>query len=89
MKIVYVYGVQHDFKHFFIFLLCYMACEILVPLPGMDTASPVLEAWSPNPWATREVPTMWCFDTHMYCEIFTTSKLTYPSPHIVTVLGGG
>ena len=50
MKIAYVYGVQHDFKHFFIFLLCYMACEILVPLPGMDSASPVLEAYlTPGP----------------------------------------
>ena len=56
MKIVYVYGVQHAFKHFFMFWLCCTACEILVPLPGMD-AAPVLEAWSPNPWTTRDVPT--------------------------------
>ena len=51
MKIVYVYGVQHDFKHFFMFWLCCMACEILVPLPGMDAAPPCCKrgALTPGP----------------------------------------
>ena len=29
---------------------------ILVPRPGVEPGSPVVEAWSPNHWTTREFP---------------------------------
>ena len=32
-----------------------VACGILVPRPGIETAPPALEAWSLNHWTTREV----------------------------------
>ena len=42
------------------FFVCFwphhVACGILVPRPGIKSASLHLEAWSLNPWATREVP---------------------------------
>ena len=33
-----------------------MACGILVPRPGIEPATPALEARSPNLWTAREVP---------------------------------
>ena len=39
-----------------VFQLCHAARGILVPQPGTEPVSPALEAWSPNPWITREVP---------------------------------
>ena len=36
-------------------LSCPMAYGILVPQPGIELASPALEAWSLNHWTTREV----------------------------------
>ena len=33
-----------------------VACEILVPQPGIELAPPALEAQSLNGWTTREVP---------------------------------
>ena len=41
--------------HNFYFFPCYMACGILVPLPGMEPVSPALEAWSLIHWTAREV----------------------------------
>ena len=41
---------------FFSFCLCHVACGILVPQPGIEPVPAALEAWSPNHWATREVP---------------------------------
>ena len=40
--------------HFFFFY--HMACAILVPWPGIEPASPALEAQCLNHWTTREVP---------------------------------
>ena len=34
-----------------------MACGILVPRPGIEPGHPAVEAWSPNHWTAREVPT--------------------------------
>ena len=33
-----------------------VACEILVPRPGIKPLSPAVEAWSPNHWTTTEFP---------------------------------
>ena len=33
-----------------------MACGILVPSPGMEPASPAVDVWSVNHWASREIP---------------------------------
>ena len=40
----------------FIFWPCCVACGILVPRPGIEPASPALEAQSLNPLTAREVP---------------------------------
>ena len=39
----------------FFWLRCW-TCGSLVPRPGIELMSPVLEAWSPKRWTTREVP---------------------------------
>ena len=31
------------------------ACETFVPWPEMEPMFPALEAWSLNPWVTREI----------------------------------
>ena len=36
--------------------LCYTACGILVPQPGMNHAPLVVEVQSPNHWTAWEVP---------------------------------
>ena len=41
---------------FFIFWSHHAACGILVPRPGIEPASPALEAQSLNQWTTREDP---------------------------------
>ena len=33
-----------------------MACEILVPPPGIESVPPAVEARSLNHWTTREIP---------------------------------
>ena len=40
----------------FFFWPCRTACGILVPQPGIEPASPALEAQSLDHWTTREVP---------------------------------
>ena len=44
------------FFFFFFFWPCHVACRILVPGPGFEPTPPALGVWSPNHWATREVP---------------------------------
>ena len=44
------------FVCFVLFWLCYAACRILVPRPGIEPVSPAVEAQSLNHWTTREVP---------------------------------
>ena len=39
-----------------------MACGILVPQPGIKPMAPAMEAWSPDHWATREVPSLDSFE---------------------------
>lgn len=34
----------------------YRACEIIVPLPGIEPGAPTFEGLSPNYWMIREVP---------------------------------
>ena len=36
-----------------------MQCSISVPQPGIKSMPPAVEAWSPNHWTAREVPTSW------------------------------
>ena len=36
-----------------------MACGILVPQPGIESAPPPLEAQSPNHWIIRGSPNHW------------------------------
>ena len=40
---------------FIFFWPCPMACGILVPQPGIEHMSPVVEAQRPNSWITTEV----------------------------------
>ena len=40
---------------FLFFLKELAACGILIPQPGIGTASPAAETWSLKPWITREV----------------------------------
>ena len=42
---------------FFFFLPHREACGFLLPCPGIKPMSPAVEAWSPNHWTAREVPT--------------------------------
>ena len=42
-------------KFLILFWSCHVACEILVPQPGMKLMSAALEAWSPNHWSFREI----------------------------------
>ena len=46
--------------HFILFHFFGRACGILVPWPGIEPASPALEAWSLNHWTAREVPVLSC-----------------------------
>lgn len=36
----------------------HVACGFLVPQPVIETVLPVVEVWSPNRWAAREVPVL-------------------------------
>ena len=40
----------------FFFWSCHVACEILVPQPGIKPVPPAVKARSPNHWTTREFP---------------------------------
>ena len=42
---------------FFFFWPHHAACGILVPRPGIEPRPPTVEAWSPNHWTARELPT--------------------------------
>ena len=43
------------------FWLCHTACKILAPQPGIEPVLPAVEAWSPNHWKAREIPSKWYF----------------------------
>ena len=45
--------------HNFFFWPCHVACDILVPWPGIKPTSPALEAQCLNHWITREVLWSW------------------------------
>ena len=47
-------------KGTFLGRLGHMASGILAPRPGIELASPELEAWSLNHWTAREVPRNAC-----------------------------
>ena len=42
-----------------------MALESLVPQPGIQHASPALEAWSLHHWTAREIPST-IFEKHSF-----------------------
>ena len=48
--------------YLFIYWLCRVAYEILVPRPGIEPRSQQLRAWSPNHWTAREFPTQPIFE---------------------------
>ena len=50
-------------------------CGILVPRLGIESASPVLEAWSLNHWPTREVPNSSIYFTFIFPESNTSRKI--------------
>ena len=43
-----------------------MACEILVPQPGIEPTLPVLKGQSLNPWTTKEVSDFLFFMCNFY-----------------------
>ena len=47
---------------------CHMACRILVPQPGSESAPLALEAWSVSHWTIRKVPPLlsYCFSFRKY-----------------------
>ena len=47
--------VRQDWTHIYLFWPRCMACEVLVPWPGIEPEPPALKAWSLNPWIAREV----------------------------------
>ena len=49
-------ALNKKYVHFFFTSVCHMACGILVLQPGVKPMPPAVEAWSFNPWTTREVP---------------------------------
>lgn len=42
----------------FFFWPCYMACNILVPQPGIELVPPAVELQNTNHWTAREVPNL-------------------------------
>ena len=40
---------------FFLFLLDFTACRILVPQPGIEPMPPTMGVWSPSHWTTQEL----------------------------------
>ena len=46
------------------FFFCPIACEILVPWPGIEAVPPAAEARSGNHWTTREVPPLHSIPLH-------------------------
>ena len=51
-----LWGVKSQSFAFFFCFQYWMACGILVPPPGIKSATPAVEAWSLNHWTTREAP---------------------------------
>ena len=48
----------------FIFLgggACHMACGVLVPHGGTEPMPSAVKAWSPDHWATRDVPALFLY----------------------------
>ena len=43
------------------FLPLHGACRILVPWPGIEYLTPIVEVQSLNHWTTKEVPSQWLF----------------------------
>ena len=50
-----VFWGQWGFANNFWFWPCWVACDILVPRPGVELAPPALEAQSLHHWITREI----------------------------------
>ena len=53
--------VSDYFYLFNFFLPLYGAYRILVPWPGIEYMTPVVEVQSLNHWTTKEVPNQWLF----------------------------
>ena len=62
-----------NLKFFFYFTEQYAGCWFLVPQPGMEPVSPVVEVQSLNQWTTREIPDL---------NIKSTFKSTIVAPHL-------
>ena len=69
---------DHMATLFLVFLgLRRTACGILVPRPGIEPVPPVVEAWSPNHWTAREVPTF-SFLRNLHTVLQWLHQLTFP-----------
>ena len=54
------------FLSFFFFLLCFTACGILVPRPGIECAPSAVNEQTPNHWTTRELPMLCSHELFSY-----------------------
>ena len=59
--LIFYYFIYLIIYLFIYFWPCCMACQILVPQPGIEPVSPAVETWSPNHWTTREFPVFLLF----------------------------
>lgn len=66
---VCVFWGSYLFISLFMFWPCSMACEILVPQPGIEPKSPALEAES-YPLASQEVPWVQFGSLHRFWNLF-------------------
>ena len=54
---------------FFFSQLCDEVCGVLVSQLGMELVPPAVEAWSPNHWTTREVPTLMFYNIYLFTHL--------------------
>ena len=62
----------------FYFWLQWVACQILVPQPGIEPVPPEVEAWSFNHWISSEVPELIFSLNGKICNIIHLSLLDPP-----------
>ena len=58
-------------RSFFFFFSqpCDEVCGVLVSQLGMELVPPAVEAWSPNHWTTREVPTLMFYNIYLFTHL--------------------
>ena len=70
--------------YLFVYWLCCTACGVLVPWPGIEPVPHAVEAWSPDHWATSELPRLcmlkciiWLFLAHVYTHKIITTEIDH------------